>query len=183
MKTKYLVYKTEDNGLRSLVSVSGAEWYEIVNANKRLPSDKKRWFIRDVITDGSESDVLVIEVTHSQYRQWRAEEQRRRRNLLYRHAFKQISIDADSWDKLSALESIPSAPGAEEEYFAAGLLEDLFISSGQWRPWAPALLMYCLSGNSWRSATAWLSEYLGVGIRTARKNKVEFEEFIKNFLA
>lgn len=181
MKTRYLAYG-EIEGARTLAEISGAEWYEIIKANKNLPEDKKRWFIRDIIIDGPDSDVLMIEVTHAEYKQWRCEQQRRRRRCAYSNAFVQISIDVCLDGAMPLHEIFSSVPSAEREYFEDNLTHDLFLAAAEWRPWAPALLLYCMSGNSWRSATSWLADYLGVCIRTARKNKTEFEEFIKDFL-
>lgn len=181
MKTRYLAYVGSDGASSSLTEISGAKWYEILSANKALPDSKKRWFIRDVIIDGPESDALVIEVTREEYMQWKAEEQQRYRNSLHAKAYKHISFDFS--DELSILEILPFVPGVEEQYLASKLTEELFRASAKWRPWAPALLLYCMSGKTWPSATAWLSEYLSVCIRTARKNKAEFKKFIIGFLS
>ena len=73
MRTTYLVKSDSPEMNGALVEITGEEWYEITKLNASLPKANRRYFIRDTIMDGSESDSIVIEVDRSEYRKWKAE--------------------------------------------------------------------------------------------------------------
>ena len=54
MKNTFLIYVEKDSPEKGLRIASKTEWKQIMNDNKELPSEQKRYFIKDCIDDGSD---------------------------------------------------------------------------------------------------------------------------------
>jgi hypothetical protein len=181
MKKTYLVRETQENGSASLVEISGAAWYALVQKNKVLPKEEQRFFIKDVIWDNGVCDVMQVEVSREEYRAWKTEQQRHWRNQ--KEGSTVLSLDAPGCDedKRTLAEVLIGGQGAEDQFLQAHFMESLREELANWRPWGCRLLDQYLQGHR-RACTPWLAELCGVSQQTARKYKREFEAFLMNFL-
>lgn len=183
MKTTYLIKSGNPELNGALVEITGEEWYEITKLNASLPKANRRYFIRDTILDGSESDSIVIEVDQAEYRKWKAEHQALWRRSRDNNGIVTLSLDmhiGDS-DTLNFMDTIAGAEAAESTFFSEQLIEDLKASLAEWKPWATDLLDEYMKGS--RQITKWLAERCGVSEQMARRYRKSFEAFINNFLA
>ena len=62
MKITYLIKKESNSGDASLVETTKEEWLEIIKQNETLPKDRQRYFIRDMIIEGSDLDVMIMKI-------------------------------------------------------------------------------------------------------------------------
>lgn len=192
MKITYLVKETENNRQRgnepyddsSLIQVSGKEWRDIILKNRNLPEAQRRYFIKDIIDDGGDCDILIIEVTKEEYKVWRRERQITWRNHLLGQKYSCFSIHeklCDQEDVKTILETIGTNLSAENEFFCKQLFTDLVSSLEEWKPWGKELLKRYMKGER-RASTKWLAKFCSVSEQTARQYKRDFERFIKTFL-
>ena len=182
MKTTYLVKSDNPERAGALVEITGEEWYEITKLNASLPKANRRYFIRDTIIDGSESDSIVIEVDQSVYRKWKTE-----RQALWRHSKDNDGIETIPFEtpvkcseELSLMDTIEGAEAAESVYLSGKVVEDLKVALGEWRPWALGLLEEYMKGS--HQITKWLAGQCGVSEQMARRYRRSFEDFVKKFL-
>ena len=191
MKVTYLIKKGNERGRSSnspcddsaLIQVSGEEWHNIVLRNKNLPKEQRRYFIKDIIADDGDCDILIIEVTKEEYKVWRRERQITWRNHMLSQQYSFLSI----YDKLGeqdednvVLETLGTNLSAENDFFCKQLFEDLVSSLEEWKPWGRELLLRYMRGES-RASTKWLAKFCCVSEQTARQYKREFERFVKTF--
>ena len=183
MRTTYLVKSDSPEMNGALVEITGEEWYEITKLNASLPKANRRYFIRDTIMDGSESDSIVIEVDRSEYRKWKAERQTLWRHSNDNNGIVTLSLDMPiiNSETLSLMDTIEGTEAAENAYFAGKVIEDLKAALIEWKPWALDLLEEYLKGS--RHITKWLADQCGVSEQMARRYRRSFEEFVKKFLA
>lgn len=183
MKTTYLVKSDNPEKNGALVEITGEEWYEITKLNASLPKANRRYFIRDTIWDGSESDSIVIEVNQTEYRKWKAERQALWRHSRDNNEIVTLSLDMHIGDScaINLMDTIKGAEAAENAFFIEHLIEDLKASLAEWKPWALDLLDEYMKGS--RQITKWLAGRCGVSEQMARRYRRSFEDFINNFLA
>ena len=84
MKITYLIKKESNSGDASLVETTKEEWLEIIKQNETLPKDRQRYFIRDMIIEGSDLDVMIMESSEDQYKEWYRERHIETRNYTLR---------------------------------------------------------------------------------------------------
>lgn len=183
MKTTYLIKSGNPEMNGALIEITGEEWYEITKLNASLPKANRRYFIRDTIFDGSESDSIVIEVDQSEYKKWKAEHQALWRRSKDNSGIVTLSLDMPltDCDALSLLDTIEGAEAAESTFFSDQLMEELKVALAEWKPWAPALLEEYLKGS--RQITKWLAAQCSVSEQMARRYRRSFEEFVKKYVA
>jgi len=192
MKITYLIKQASEGSLESnnpyddsaLIQVSGEEWHNIISMNKKLPAAQRRYFIKDIIDDGNDCDILIIEVTKEEYKVWKRERQITWRNHLLGQQYSFLSI----YDKLGdqdedkvILETLGTDLSAENDFFCKQLFDDLVSSLEAWKPWGRELLQRYMRGER-RASTKWLAKFCRVSEQTARQYKRDFERFIKSFL-
>lgn len=173
MKTTYLINKRQPDGTLALETATYVEWLSIVSMNKQIPSDQRRYFIRDYIADGDELDCMIIETSVKEYRTWNREHMAATRNRLAGKKFQHLSLDAKLFDtdEVESFQDILTVDGPEEELLCNGLLiQDLRAALAHWKPWANDLLDLYLQGQK-RQCTAVLAGKYGVSQQTARKYK------------
>jgi len=56
MKNTYLVYKDVNAEKKELVVATPQEWHNIMEENKRLPREQRRFFIKECISDSENID-------------------------------------------------------------------------------------------------------------------------------
>lgn len=182
MKIKYLVRSADED---RLIQVSGKEWYEITEESNRLPKEQQRYFIRDVIEDRGDMDVLVLEVSKEEYGKWKIYTQWVRRHCVPDKDTPILSLEAPVSElrNIPIIDTLPADNSAEEEYFRAHLLEDLQASLDEWKPWARELLRLYMNGERQSSTTKWLANTCGVSEQTARRYKQAFKQRVKEFFS
>ena len=94
MKKTYLVKQRTADGQDCLVSVSRKEWKALLEQNQRLSPIHKHYFIVDRIVDMDELDIMYIEVTLEEYRQWNQRRMVAARRHDARHQVRVYSLDA-----------------------------------------------------------------------------------------
>lgn len=72
MKNTYLLYKDANAKKKELVVATRKEWDAVLAANRKLPREQHRFFIKDCIADGGEMDCMYIEVSKSEYDKWQS---------------------------------------------------------------------------------------------------------------
>lgn len=185
MKITYLINKPQANGNVELAVAARCEWQEIVNANKQLPPEQQRFFIRDCIADGDELDWMIIETTREEYLAWHKEHESCARNRALRQEFKHLSADVvvnTGNDFALLVDMIPSPDCVEDDCCGQMLMESLRQALAAWKPWANDLLDMYLQGQK-RTCSKVLAEKFSISERMIRKYKIQFENFIKNFLS
>lgn len=84
MRTTYLLQEKQLDGSTCLVETTAENWHAIVRACAKLPTDQRRYFIRDVIPDDKGVDCMFIETTKETWQEWDREQRRIRDNLQHR---------------------------------------------------------------------------------------------------
>lgn len=183
MKISYLLKSADScNGTR-LVIASEVEWKHIIGLNKDLPGEKKRYFISDIILDGSDMDIMKIEVTYQEHLEWMREHMRHVRNHTLEKRYQILSLDTTGQDSSDSLPAGRKSPVRDLE---ALVLHDCFIDELRtalrtWNPWAEDFLDLYLSEQRKSSAVIVAQRY-GVSERMGRTYKKQFEEFLRSFL-
>ncbi len=180
MKITYLINKPRANGSMGLSVAAHSEWQEIVKANKQLPLEQQRYFIRDRIADGDELDWMMIETTREGYLTWHREHESSSRNRALGQEFKHLSMDVvvSTGDGTTLLiDTMPSADCVENDCFNQILMENLQEALAAWRPWANDLLDMYLRGQK-RACSKALAKKYSISERMIRKYKIQFENFL-----
>jgi len=183
MKITYLVKKKQEDGSMRLAVVSHQEWRAVVEKNKTLPAEQKRYFILDYIPDGSDMDKMVVEVPADMYREWHREHMASKRNRDLGKNYRHISLEStmevkDVRADLTDMDIIVDK--VSEEHRSQKILEMLRNSLAEWKPWAVDLLDFYLLGRR-KDCTDVMAQKYGVSSRMVRKYKKQFENFIKKF--
>ena len=87
MRTTYLLQEKQLDGSTCLVETTAENWHAIVRACAKLPTDQRRYFIRDVIPDDKGVDCMFIETTKETWQEWDREQRRIRDNLQHRKQY------------------------------------------------------------------------------------------------
>ena len=185
MKRTFLIRSNPMDQKSELVEVSGAEWYAITKKSNELPNEQKRYFIKDVIPDGDDLDVMQIEVSKKEYIAWRTQEKAKERNGQIVPVFEILSFDAEI--KNAEVTSLHECVGddsvcVEETAIDNILLTELRLALRQWKPWAEEMLQFYLNGER-RSCTAYFATKYQVSPQKVREYKRAFDSFTKKFLA
>ena len=184
MKTTYLINKKQPDGNVRLTVASSAEWLAVVNANKQLPPEQRRYFILDYIADRNNLDRMVIETSADDYYVWHRDHMAAERNRAAGGRFQHLSLDMllfNNDETACLLDTVLSDVSVEDMVSDRMLMAGLREKLTEWRPWANDLLELYLQGRK-RDCTAVLAAKYGVSPQTARKYKRQFEKFVKTFL-
>ena len=184
MKVTYLINKEQTDGNVKLTIGTKEELREILIANKGLAVNQRRNFIADYISDGTEMDCMIVEVSADEYRQFNREHMASERNRKLMNMYCHISLDDNIHEQedLITEEILADDFNLEETITSEILLEELEDRLSNWKPWALDMLEIYLNGQK-RGCTKELSEKYGVSEQVIRKYKRQFEDFIKNFLS
>ena len=185
MKKTYLVKQRTADGQDRLVSVPYKEWKSLLEQNQRLPPLDKHYFIVDRIVDMDELDIMYIEVTLEEYRQWNQKRMAAVRRHDTHHHMRTYSLDAPLGGQEGAPclgHTIASTYQMEDQVCDLVLMWELRNMLKTQAPWYVELLDAYLKGEK-RACTESLARKYGVSTQTARKYKRQFEELIKKFLS
>lgn len=155
MKNTFLIYVEKDSPEKGLRIASKTEWKQIMNDNKELPSEQKRYFIKDCIDDGSDIDCMYIETSYKEYKKWHTEHQAEWRNRKIKEQYRFVSItDAITDDEQMTMEEIIPDSFNLENYIVEKvgpqydeLLLELKKALREWKWWGIEMLEYFLAGE------------------------------------
>lgn len=181
MRTTYLLQEKQLDGSTCLVETTAENWHAIVRACAKLPTDQRRYFIRDVIPDDKGVDCMFIETTKETWQEWDREQRRIRDNLQHRKQYEHIPVES----MLTMQDDILANAGLESEDIADSAVSCLTCaqlrqSVAEWHKWAPMLMDYYMDGKK-TSCTAEVARRCGVSEQVARKYKRQFEKFVGTF--
>lgn len=183
MKNTYLVYKDVTAEEKELVVATRKEWDAILAANRKLPREQRRFFIRDCIDNGNQIDCMFIETSREEYNKWHSQEVMRTRNRIASRNYQVLSLDyaISDLEEVRYGDTIADSFNLEED-----LLNDMFMANlratlAEWRAWADELLDYYLAGKRMES-TRILSKKYRVSATTIQKRKKQLDEFVKEYL-
>ncbi len=184
MKVTYLINKEQTDGSVILTIGTKEELRKILLANKGLAVNQRRNFIADYISNGTDMDCIIVEVSVEEYRRFNREHMASERNRKLMNMYCHISLDDNIHEQkdLTAEDILADDLNLEETITSEILMEELKDRLSNWKPWATDMLEIYLNGQK-RSCTKVLSEKYGVSEQVIRKYKRQFEDFIKNFLS
>lgn len=181
MRTTYLLQEKQLDGSTCLVETTAENWHAIVQACAKLPTDQRRYFIRDVIADDKGVDCMFIETTKETWQEWDREQRKIRDNLQHRKQYEHIPVES----MLTMQDGILANAGLESEDIEDSAVSRLTCaqlrqSMAEWHNWAPMLMDYYMDGKK-TSCTAEVARRCGVSEQVARKYKRQFEKFVGTF--
>ena len=178
MKMTYLINSYLPDGSTELVETSCKHWHEIINENKNVSRDKRRYFYADVIVENSHYDCIVMEVSATIFHQWSNETRAARRNMVEKKKYSHIpqEILTEYGDDCMLISDT-----MEMSIISAETIAALKTHLAAWRPWATAVLNLFLEGNS-KQVGPYLVHKYGIGESTARRYKQQFKNFVKKYL-
>ena len=182
MKTTYLIFA--DKSTQELVVADQHEWNAIIARNRGCPQDQRRYFITDIIAEGTELDCMVIETTREKHREWNNARKAAYRNRQAMKKIKFLSLDAtfEAESGESALLSyLPCDDSGCDKVQSDIVMEQLRAALREWQPWAEEMLDLYLNGKKHKCAST-LAPQHGLTMRSIQLYMHKFEEFIKNFL-
>ena len=182
MKFTYLIYK-QTNGVRYLAVATQEEWDAILKENRKLPLEKRRFFMKDCFIDKGELDCMYIETTASEYRKWNSKNtiSQKKRKLGAHYTYLSMDTRIPETDIDSLHECVPSEFNLENLVVDQILTEELKHTLRAWKPWAEELMELYMSGAK-RSHTDQLCRKYQISDRAIRKRKKAFEKFVLEFL-
>lgn len=183
MKNTYLLYKDANAKKKELVVATQKEWDTVLAANRKLPREQRRFFIRDCIENGSQIDCMFIETSRDEYNKWHSQEVMRARNRKAAKDYQVLSLDYAISDVEEAAygDTVADPFNLEEDLMNDMFMANLRATLAEWKDWANELLDYYLAGKRMES-TRILSEKYGVSFYTIQKRKNQLDQFIKNYL-
>lgn len=176
MKTTYLIRSTQADGSTVLVETSAEHWHEIVENNKLLPKNERRYFITDTINEFGVFDCMIMEVPYADYLPWHSGRSPEARNRVLRKTYQHVSIDAGS------LENTVSISNMEDMVEGSVLVAELRNALQIWNTWAVFVLDMYL-GNHHSDAIPFIMAQCSVSKSTAYRYIGQFKSFIKKFLS
>lgn len=183
MRITYLVFKDADIVKKELVVATATEWKKIMNDNRTLPKEQRRYFIKDCICDGGDPDYMYIETTKEEFDKWhsRHEYDSEKRNYKNQFAFVSLSEDRSEDVKYTLEDVLDDGFNVEKEVISEIMLQELRKALAKWREWGVEMLDYYLNNQKFSCSKELVAKY-GVSYKTVAKWKERFEEFVVNFL-
>jgi len=180
MKTTYLVF---ENGVGSALRVaSKEEWKRIMEENRNLPRELRRFFVQDCFEDCGWMDCLYIESSREEYDKWHAENQRKYRQRTDCGEVEILSLDVSvvTEDESSMLDVMPDGVDWEDVILDGLRVREFRKSLAEWKVWANELLDYYLDGQQ-LAATKILAEKYGVSEQIIRRRKRMLEDYVRSY--
>ena len=176
MKTTYLIRSPQADGRTALVETSAKHLHEIVENNKLLPKNERRYFITDTINEFGVFDCMIMEVSYADYAQWNAERSPEARNRALKKLYSHLSIDSGDLEKsISVSDMVDTVEGSV-------LIAELREALQLWNTWAAVLLdMYLDYQHS--DVVTFVKAECQVSQSTAYRYIGQFKSFVKKFLS
>lgn len=177
MKTTYLINSYLPDGSTELVQTTSEHWHKIVEENKKLPKEKRRYFYADMITDSNPYDCIVMEVSYELFQKWSNEDRTARRNRAEKKKYIHVS-----WEALleSCTEYLVVPNSIEDAMLSSVTIDELRAALTAWQPWAVDILNLYLAGEG-KKVVKHLAGKYKIGESTARRYKHDFKFFTKKF--
>lgn len=181
MKSTFLVYIDPRNPASGLRVATADEWTEILNENRKLEREHRRFFICDSIREGNEQDQMFIETTREEYDKWHTQCVLAARKRKREKKYKTLSLD----------QPIPGT----DYYYADDVVDDFDLSMmidndvdmillrkklEKWQPWAVEMMELYLDGKK-KEVTVIFSKRYGTSTRTVQRWKEQFDAYVKKF--
>lgn len=178
MKSTYLVYKNTNAPEEGLRIASKKEWNQILKMNKKLPRERRRFFIEDNICDLGKWDCMYIETSREKYDEWHREKMKSLRKHQNEPEIMLISGDVVvGTDGETVFDTIASSVNVEKEVEEKVLLQTLRNELSAWHEWAGDFFDLYINGQRITSCSIICQKY-GVTERAARSWKDKFEIYI-----
>ncbi len=178
MKSTYLVF---DN-MGQLRVAAKEEWNEIMERNRTLPREQRRFFIQDCIEDCGILDCMYIETTKAEYDKWHSAHQVQYKKRKDTEGIVTLSGDISTQTEDGTLLDTLSDDINWEDLMIDGIrMKELRQALSTWEQWGVELLDMYLNGQKVR-ASQFLSQKYGFTLITARRRRQAFEKFVLNFL-
>lgn len=178
MKSTYLVYKNTNVPEEGLRIANRDEWKQILQKNKTLPVEKRRFFIEDRILDMGKMDRMFIETSREKFDEWHREKMKRIRKQQDQSEVMLISGDVVvGTDGETVFDTIASSVNVEKEVEEKIHLQTLRNELSAWHEWAGDFFDLYINGQRKTSCSIICQKY-GVTERTARSWKGKFEIYI-----
>ena len=182
MKTTYLIFTNYEAGNQTLKMATIDEWNAVLQYNRTVPKEQRRYFIRDSFEDCGAIDCMFIEVTRAEYVKWHREQSAQYRNRKRKAVYLHLSLDAPNQNgEADALkETLASEFDLENYVVNQERISALRSELNEWRYWGTDMLDVFLQGQTSRSMNAIRDKY-GVSNVTVAKWKKLFKKFIQEY--
>lgn len=127
MKNTYLVYKDVTAEKKELVVATPQEWHSIMEENKRLPREQRRFFIKDCISDFDDIDCLYIETSREEYNRWHSRYEVSVQKRKCEKGYRMLSLDyfSDGDDNIPLQNVLASSEDIEKEVGSDMMMQEL----------------------------------------------------------
>lgn len=179
----FLVFKDTNAEEKELVIATAEEWNAILEKNRTLPREERRFFIENVIKESDYTDTMYIETTKEKYDKWHSQAVSQYEKDQYGKDFIFISTEQPSRDnpEITVGDTISDGFDLESAVLDEVLMEELRVALQNWREWAVELFDYWRVGK-YRTCSKELIQKYGISYVTIAKRKKRFETFVKNFI-
>ena len=182
MTITYLVYEVSAAAGGELHVATKEQWNRIMEQNRSLPRDKRRFFVQDCIDDCGSLDCLYIETTKADYDKWHSAHQVRYKKRKDSEDIVILSGDTSTQtENGTLLDTLSDDINWEEQMIDGIRMKELREALAAWRSWAVEMLDLYMAGMKTKASRI-LSEKYGVSQKTIRERKCAFEAFVLNFL-
>lgn len=180
MKTTYLVF---ENGIGSALRIaSKEEWNKILEDNRLLSREYRRFFIRDCFEDCGSMDCMYIETSKEEYDKWHSAYQVKYKKRKDAEGIVILSGDSSTQtEDGTLLDTLSDDINWEDLMIDSIRMKELRKALSSWERWGCELLDMYLNGQKVR-ASQFLSQKYGFTLITARRRRETFEKFVLKFL-
>lgn len=180
----FLVFKDTNAEEKELVIATAEEWNAILEKNRTLPREERRFFIENVIKESDYTDTMYIETTKEKYDKWHSQAVSQYEKDQYGKDFIFISTEQPSRDnpEITVGDTISDGFDLEASAVDSILMEELRVALQNWREWAVELFDYWRVGK-YRTCSKELIQKYGISYVTIAKRKNRFEAFVKIFFS
>ena len=182
MKVTYLVYEVSAAAGGKLRVATKEEWNRIMEQNRDLPREMRRFFTQDCIDDCGNLDCMYIETTKAEYDKWHSAHQVRYKKRKDAEGIVTLSGDISTQtEDGTLLDTMHDGINWEELMIDCIRMKELREALSTWRSWGVEMLDLYMAGMKMKASSV-LSEKYGVTQKTIRERKHAFEAFVLNFL-
>ena len=181
MKITYLVFDETTQGRLRVATKD--EWKRIMEQNRALPREQRRFFIEDCIHEGSELDCIFIESTKEDYDKWHREAQKKYRKKQHFDGVTVVSIDLEETEDsgMALIGKLGDNLDWEMRMLSDIRMRELRQALRNWKPWSSEMLELYLDGRQLQAAKI-MSTCHGISEQMVRRRKKEFEAYVADFL-
>ena len=179
----FAVNKEQTDGAQ-LTIVPYEDWKAICENNKKLPTERRRYFIRLYDVGDNGMNCTFIEAPYAYYLEWHREHEAQKQQRRYKRLYSFVSLDAPMFEDSGAeYGQLLDAPDISVERLALSdiAMWELADEMDAWEEWATDVLDAYMSGDK-RKCTKVLAAKYGVSEQTIRSYKRLFEAHVTEIL-